>query len=302
MTEMILFYSSGQIIAQRRKSSRTLVNDISFTLKKCESLALIGETGSGKTMIALSIMGLLPENVAQQNGNIIFCGRKFTKSNEARRELGVKIVYIPQNGMEFLNPSRKVKDQLYDNLEKLGISGKDRKKAAIKKLQAAGLNPPEDFLEKYPFQLSGGEAQRVTIAISACSDAKLLIADEPTNGLDPETKSRFLHQIHSLFPNAARLLITHDIAAAELCDRVLVLCGGKFIESGSTASVLHSPMHPYTKALQAALVENGMQESPGLRKGFSDCPFYNRCQNAIQDCCAEIPVQANDSAQWRCVL
>lgn len=99
MTEMILSYSSGKIIAQRRKSSRTLVNDISFTLKESESIALIGETGSGKTMIALSIMGLLPENVAQQSGEIIFCGKKYSRPNEVRQELGIKIVYIPQNGM-----------------------------------------------------------------------------------------------------------------------------------------------------------------------------------------------------------
>lgn len=302
MTETILTYNSGQITVQRRKSTRMLVNDISFSLSEGESLALIGETGSGKTMTALSIMGLLPSNVTQQNGEIIFCGKRFSRPINARKESGIGIVYIPQNGMEFLNPSRKVKDQLYDNLEKIGISGTARKTAAMEKLQAAGLNPPENFMEKYPFQLSGGEAQRVTIAISACSKAKLLIADEPTNGLDPETKSRFLHHIHLLFPKAARLLITHDIAAATLCSNILVLCGGKFIESGPADTVLHSPKHPYTRALKAALVENGMQESPLLRDGSSDCPFYKRCPDECGDCLAEIPIKSEKTSKWRCVL
>ena len=302
MNVPILSYSSGQIIAQRRKSTKALVNDISFSLEEGESLALIGETGSGKTMTALSIMGLLPQNVVQKNGKITFCGKDITQSDKARKKLGVEIVYIPQNGMDYLNPSRKVKDQLSDNLEKLGISGKNRETAAAEKLCLSGLNPPENFMDKYPFQLSGGEAQRVTIAISACSNAKLLIADEPTNGLDPETKNRFLQHIHLLFPKAARMLITHDITAAEMCSRVLVLCGGKFIESGSSAIVFDRPKHPYTKALKGALVENGMHQTPVLREGSSDCPFYNRCQYAEQKCRAEIPLKTDGNSQWRCVL
>ena len=140
MTVPILSYNSGQIIAQRRKSTRALVNDISFSLAEGESLALVGETGSGKTMTALSIMGLLPQNVVQKNGNITFCGKDITQSDKARKKLGVEIVYIPQNGMDYLNPSRKVKDQLSDNLEKLGISGKNRKTTAAEKLR---LSPGE---------------------------------------------------------------------------------------------------------------------------------------------------------------
>ena len=302
MPEVILSYQSGLIIAQRRKSSRTLVRDISFTLRAGESLALIGETGSGKTMTALSIMGLLPVNVTQQNGRILFCGEELSGKKDIRSKLGVEIVYIPQNGMEFLNPSRKVKDQLYDNLEKLGVPAKERKAAAMEKLAAAGLQPPESFLDKYPFQLSGGEAQRVTIAISACSRALLLIADEPTNGLDPEAKDRFLRHIDALFPNAARLFITHDIAVAEKCGALIVLCGGKFIEGGSSESVLRKPNHPYTQALKDALVENGMRETPVLRESGSDCPFYSRCPKAEERCLDEIPYQKRAGIEWRCVL
>ena len=174
--------------------------------------------------------------------------------------------------------------QLYDSLKKLGFPRRELPVLAAEKLRLAGFAEPQDVLDQYSFQLSGGMAQRVTIALAACSRARLLIADEPTNGLDEAGRARFFALLDSLFPDAAKLVITHDISVAARCDRILVLCGGRMLETGAAAAVLRAPRHPYTKALLAAQVANGMQPSPVLREGRSGCPFYARCPEADASC------------------
>ena len=179
---------------------------------------------------------------------------------------------------------RTVRKQLYDSLKKLGLPRKEFPASAAEKLRLAGFDAPETILDKYPFQLSGGMAQRVTIALAACSRARLLIADEPTNGLDEAGRAQFFALLDSIFPDAAKLIITHDISVASRCDRVLVLCGGRMLETGTVDAVLGAPHHPYTKALLAAQVANGMQPSPILREGTSGCPFYTRCPETDAGC------------------
>ena len=143
-------------------------------------------------------------------------------------------------------------------------------------------------------------AQRVTIALALCSQAKLLIADEPTNGLDQDSKQQTLSLLNDLFPDAAKLVITHDISVAATCGRILVLCGGKMLETGSSALVLAAPRHPYTQALLGALVENGMQETPALRTEAGTCPFYRRCPAAFGRCRAEMPRRTQGDREWWC--
>ena len=247
-------------------------------------MAIIGETGSGKTMLALSILGLLPANVRMQGGCIQMDGAALPAGEQLQTLRGDKLVYIPQNGAEFLLPARTVRKQLYDSLKKLGLPRKDFPALAAEKLRLAGFDAPGTILDKYPFQLSGGMAQRVTIALAACSRARLLIADEPTNGLDEAGCAQFFTLLDSIFPDAAKLIITHDISVASRCDRVLVLCGGRMLETGASSAVLRAPRHPYTKALLAAQVANGMQPSPVLRESVSGCPFYARCPEADAAC------------------
>ena len=277
-------YACGMISAKLSHGERVLLQDVSFSLSSRERLAVIGETGSGKTMLALSILGLLPANVRMQGGCIQMDGTALPTGKQLQTLRGDKMVYIPQNGAEFLLPARTVRKQLYDSLKKLGLPRKDFPALAAEKLRLAGFDAPETVLDKYPFQLSGGMAQRVTIALAACSRARLLIADEPTNGLDEAGRAQFFALLDSIFPDAAKLIITHDISVAARCDRVLVLCGGRMLETGVSSTVLSAPRHPYTKALLAAQVANGIQPSPILREGTSGCPFYTRCPETDAGC------------------
>ena len=264
-------------------------------------MAVIGETGSGKTMLALSILGLLPANVRMQSGCIEMDGAALPSGKQLQTLRGDKLVYIPQNGAEFLLPARTVRKQLYDSLKKLSLPRKAFPALAAEKLRLVGFDAPETILDKYPFQLSGGMAQRVTIALAACSRARLLIADEPTNGLDEAGRAQFFALLDSIFPDAAKLIITHDISVASRCDRVLVLCGGRMLETDASSTVLRAPRHPYTKALLAAQVANGMQPSPILREGVSSCPFYARCPEADATCLnGAMQKHTDGKTEWWC--
>ena len=294
-------YACGTISARLSRGERVLLQDVSFSLSAGERLAIIGETGSGKTMLALSILGLLPANVRMQGGCMQLDGAPLPAGRRLQALRGDRLVYIPQNGAEFLCPTRTVRRQLYDGLRKCGLPRSALAALAAEKLRLAGFDRPEDVLDSYSFQLSGGMAQRVTIALAACSRARLLIADEPTNGLDDAGRARFFALLDSIFPDAAKLIITHDISVAARCDRVLVLCGGRMLETGTSAAVLSAPHHPYTKALLAAQVANGMQPSPVLREGMSGCPFYARCPEAEEACLAgAMQKHADRNTEWWC--
>ncbi len=298
-----LSYRGCSLRARLENGTRLLVDRVSFDIAAGESLALIGETGSGKTMIAQSIMGVLPANVTRNGGEIALGGEPLPGGKRLRVLLGRDIVYIPQNGHEFLNPSRSIRRQLQDSLRHNGIPRREWEKTALDCLRRAGFDAPGELMELYPFQLSGGMAQRVTIALALCAQPVLLIADEPTNGLDAEGRQRFMDQLNELFPRASRLIITHDISVAALCDRVLVLCGGRMQETGPARAVLQQPKHPYTAALIGALVENGMRETPVLRDGKARCPFYARCAKAQPVCGEEETAEhADGERKWWCCI
>ena len=314
--EGILDYSCGGIGAQLDRTQKMLVQDVTIRLDSGETLALVGETGSGKTILAQSLMGVLPPNVHRHGGKIFICGKEIVCEKQLRAMLGKEIVcekqlramlgkeivYIPQNGYEFLNPSRTVRKHLYDSLARIAVPVGKRATVALEKLEQAGFSEPKSVIDRYPFELSGGMAQRVTIALALCSRAKLLIADEPTNGLDEAAKAKFMHLLGTLFPEAGKLVITHDISVAAMCDRLLVLCRGRAMESGKATDVLTSPYHPYTKALLSALVENGMRQTPILRKEPGLCPFYRRCTHATVQCQGALPKQEADGREWWCYV
>lgn len=282
--DMSVKFESGIIKAKLDKTSVVLADGISFEIEDGKSLAMIGETGSGKTIVACAIMKLLPVNVSSKGGRFVFCGEDLSNKKNINKLLGREIVYIPQCGHENLNPTRKVKYHLYDSLRRIGVKRKELRIEAENKLEKVGFENPKEIMEKYPFELSGGMAQRVVIAIGLCSRAKFVIADEPTNGLENEKKFEFLNLIKELFPQASKLVITHDISVAESLDDVIVLCKGKVMEKGRAKDVLDNPFCPFTKALISALVKNGMQETPIIRENKGPCPFYARCKNASDAC------------------
>lgn len=257
MEHVFFEFKSCNVLASVKGEEKVLVRDLCFEIGRGESLALIGETGSGKTMTALNIMDLLPVNVRCECKKIFLDGQDLGAMPEKsfRKLIGRDIVYIPQNGADYLNPSRKIGKQIFDSL------GKKDTELALEKLRLAGLDNPEEFTDRYPFQLSGGQNQRVTIALALCGSPKLLIADEPTNGLDQERKAAFLSNLDMLFPQAAKIIITHDISVARQCRQIVVLRKGQVEEQGLCSEVLQSPKSEYTKALMAALVENGMNNA-----------------------------------------
>ena len=229
----------------------SIVKNINFKIASGEILAIVGQSGSGKTMTAMSILGLLPENCSAVGELIIDDNTVSLKDIKSLNKfLGSDIVFIPQSGAEFLNPSFKVKTQIFETLSLLGIKKKaDKTATAIKLLSMVGFKQPENLLELYPFQLSGGMAQRVLLAIGIATNPKLVIADEPTRGIDNNSADSFFEKLPQLCANSAVILITHNLAVAKNCNDVIVMQNGEIVEFGKASEVLEKPQHPYTQSL-----------------------------------------------------
>ena len=260
------------------------LQDVSTEMQSGEFVSLVGPSGCGKSTILRLVAGLITPTL----GRVTVDGKEVDGPS-------------PERGLVFQNPTLfpwlTVEKNISFSLDMQGATvGKAEKVKHM--LEITGL---EKFRNDYPAQLSGGMAQRVTIALAACSRARLLIADEPTNGLDEAGRAQFFALLDSIFPDAAKLIITHDISVAARCDRVLVLCGGRMLETGVSSTVLSAPRHPYTKALLAAQVANGMQPSPVLREDVSGCPFYARCPKADEACLhSAMQKHADGKTEWWC--
>lgn len=251
---MSLNVKNLNIVAHFMHSVQAIVKDVNFSVNSGETLAIVGESGCGKTMIVNMLLGLLPENCfatgeATLDGFDILCDCR-----HRRNMLGRDIVLIPQDGQDALNPSLKIKTQIFEALKRNGaiVSRKELRALAISKLSAAGLDDGEEILDKYPFELSGGQAQRVTIAIALCSKPKLIIADEPTRGLDSGATEVFWERVSDSFCDAAVIIVTHSIPLAKQCDFTLVLKDGETQEQGLSKEVFSHPKSAYTASLLSA--------------------------------------------------
>lgn len=244
-------------IMKGQQTSR-IVADVSFSIEKGKKLAMVGESGCGKTMTAMAILGLLPENCTA-HGEIFWAHRDLLKLSKAERKkmLGSIHVWIPQSGADFLNPSLTIKYQMKEAFfHGVSESKRDWRRRAEEALRKVGFEDPNTVLKAYPFQLSGGMAQRVILAMAALGKPELVIADEPTRGIDQANIEQFLGHLDSLFPDAAILLITHDISVAAVCDEIIVMNQGKAVELGESSQVLHNPEEAYTRRLICSLPQN----------------------------------------------
>lgn len=249
------------VCARTAAGEAELVRDLSFTAGAGRRLAIVGESGCGKSMTALAILGLLPRGCAAW-GQLLLDGRELSAlSPRAMNALrGRELVLIPQSGADFLNPTLTVDSQMTETLRRMGIRGRETIGTRSRELLGAvGFDEPDSVLAKYPFQLSGGMAQRVVMAMGMAGAARLVIADEPTRGVDDETAAAFMDGITASFPGAAIVIITHSIAVARSCEDLLVMRGGRALEQGDTAAILQNPANAYTRSLIDALPENGLQ-------------------------------------------
>jgi peptide/nickel transport system ATP-binding protein len=233
------------------------VNGVSLSIRPGETLGIVGESGSGKSVMAYSLVGLLAANGRIDRGRVHFDGRDLRGDRqEIAKVRGRGIAFIFQNPRAALNPIRSVGDQVRDALEASGrASRKDSARRALELLESVRIERARDRLGAFPHELSGGMCQRILIAMALGAEPKLLIADEPTTGLDVTTQKVIMDTLYELGStnNLATLLITHDMGlAARYCRRIAVMCDGRVVETGSTADVLERSCVPYTQRLVAA--------------------------------------------------
>jgi oligopeptide/dipeptide ABC transporter ATP-binding protein len=293
-----------------------LVSDVSFSLSAGERVGLIGESGSGKSLTALAMMGLLPEGV-QARGSVRLAGvdHDLVGAPEPRLAAvrGAAMTMVFQEPMSALNPSMRVGDQVAEVMLLHGTQPDRRsaRAAAVKLLDSVHLPDPERLARAYPHQLSGGQRQRVMIAIALANGPKVLLADEPTTALDVTVQAQVLDLVLAgvAARGAALLFITHDLAVvATVCERVLVMYGGRIVESGPVEEVFTNPRHPYTQGLLAASDMTGtdgrLRTIPGSVPAagrFPDgCVFRTRCPNAADDCTVLPPWSGRDGGGYAC--
>jgi peptide/nickel transport system ATP-binding protein len=259
MTEIVLDIAGLTIALPPGADRVDAVTDVSLRLNAGEVTCLIGESGSGKSLVAKSVLGLLPERVRVRSGSILFQGQDLVAARTAAmREIrGAGIAMIFQEPMTALNPLHRIGRQIAEVLRihtKLGAAA--RRARVLELLESVHLPEPARLIRSYPHQLSGGQRQRAMIAMALALNPKLLIADEPTTALDVTTQAQILHLIRELQRQhgTAVLFITHDFGVvADIADSVAVLQRGTLVETGTVASVLGAPQHPYTRALIAAV-------------------------------------------------
>ncbi len=282
------------------------VDGVSFDVKEGETVALVGESGCGKTMTALSIMRLIPRPQASiVGGEIRFQGRDLLKlgEEEMRRVRGAEIAMIFQEPMTSLNPVLSIERQLTETLEAHGsISKAAARGRALELLQLVGISDPAQRLSEYPHQFSGGMRQRVMIAIALSCRPKLILADEPTTALDVTIQAQLLELMRGLSRQfgVALVIITHNLGVvARYADRVNVMYAGKIIESGAAAEIYRNPRHPYTIGLLRSVprldqprkskLEPIDGQPPDLWNLPPGCSFAPRCKFVIDKCAEEAP-------------
>jgi len=280
-------------------------DDISFDLERGDRLAIVGESGSGKSVTCLSLMGLIKPPGRVVSGQVLFEGEDLRRASEARlRKIrGARLAMIFQDPLSSLNPTIPVGRQIAAVMQWHGVAASraDAERRAERLMGDVGIADPARRARQYPFEFSGGMAQRAMIAMAIACEPAVLIADEPTSALDVTVQAQVLDVIVSLCERLgmALMLVTHDLGVvASTCTRVVVMYAGNLLEAGPTRQVLKQAVHPYTGALLAAVPQVGdlvsalepiPGEIPSLVNLPKDCHFHPRCPLATARCRAEQP-------------
>jgi peptide/nickel transport system ATP-binding protein len=298
------------------RNGHSVLDCVSFDLARGETLGLVGESGAGKSTIALVAIGLLRPPAVSLEGRMAFAGRDdlLAQPEAAWAALrGRRIAMIFQDPASALNPCFTVGRQLTTPLRRLlGLGRAAARRRAIELLESAGLNDAAARLAAFPHELSGGMQQRVMIAIALACNPDLLLADEPTSALDVTIQAQImqliLQQVRAR--NASCMFVLHDLAlASQACDRIVVLYAGQVVEAGATENVLRRSLHPYTHALKSCVIELDTEiltppegSLPSLGSMPPGCRFAPRCPRATPECTSRVPpirhLEGRDIACW----
>lgn len=287
-----------------RRGTLCALNDVSFDIARGEVLGVVGESGAGKSMTGSAVIGLIDPPGRISKGEIILNGERIDTlpASRLRNVRGKRIGVIFQDPLTSLNPLLRIGDQITETIEvHLRVPAAEARRRAVALLAEVGIPSPQERIENYPHQFSGGMRQRVVIALALCAEPDLIIADEPTTALDVSVQAQIIAVLKKLTieRGTAIMLITHDMGViAETADRVAVMYAGRVIEIGPVGDVIAAPLHPYTVGLMGAIpsltedvtrlkqIEGSM---PRLSAIPSGCPFHPRCPKAFDRCPIERP-------------
>ena len=316
MTAPLIHFDRLSVSFAAEQGRVRAVQDVSFSVLPGQTLGIVGESGCGKSVTAMALMGLLPPQAARidggeitfQNQNLL--GLKPSKMADLR---GNQLAMIFQEPMTALNPVLTIGEQLCEPLIRhRGLSAKKAWQQAITLINEVGLARAESLMAAYPHQLSGGMLQRIMIAMALSCKPQLLIADEPTTALDVTVQAQILRLLRdqARAHRMALMLITHDLGViAQMAEYVVVMYAGRIVEQGPTADVLRQPLHPYTRGLIASRPVPGerrrrLYSIPGQVPDLADlppyCAFTDRCERATERCRQGIPPLAGQTRKAAC--
>jgi len=314
----LLQVSNLEVRFDTREGVVKAVNGMDFEVDEGETLAIVGESGAGKSQLVLSFMGLLAEN-GSVSGEALFRDRDLLqmKQKELNGIRGRHIAMIFQDPMTSLNPFLTIEKQMTEVvIRHQGLRKNEARAHAVEMLRAVRIPDPEERIRQYPHEYSGGMRQRVMIAIGLLCEPELLIADEPSTALDVTIQAQITELVSELRKETrmSLILITHDLAAvAEVADRIIVMYAGEAVETGTVDDVFYRPQHPYTRGLLASVPrldrasDDELQAIPGnppnLLELPTGCNFRDRCSEAMEQCCERPPLWiAEDGRTSRCFL
>ena len=286
---------------------------MSFSLENGKMHALVGESGCGKSISAMSILQLLPKNAEITGGEIIFKGKNLLKASkkDLQHIRGAEIALIPQDPMTSLNPLYTVGDQLLEVIKiHQGLRGREAFNKAVEALEAVQIPCAEERMKAYPHEFSGGMKQRAIIAMALACQAEILIADEPTTALDVTIQAQIMNLLKEIQTqtNISVLLITHDLAlVGENSDYVSVMYAGRIVETAPSKEFFENPKHPYSNALLKSLPSNQNSrletikgQPPTIMQDINGCRFHPRCPKCIDICSEQIPLLDNVGINHYC--